>query len=660
MSQRVKIELIVDDKGSLKVKSFGKTLGESTQAGQKGFKSVSGAINSFKEKLTPTTGLVTKLGIAFGLWKLAGVAKGFLTTASSMETYQTTLGTVLKSTERASDMMKWIKDFAATTPFEIPGLVEAATRLEAYGMDAKKYMRGLGDTAAAMGKPIMAAVEMIADASQGEFERMKEFGLRASDVAKEAGFKSVTEMTSTRENLIKGTETLMSMLEKRYSGGMEKLSKTWGGMISNIKDLWTGFQMEVMESKVFDVLKDGLHSVLTKINEMKASGKFKEWAEQAARYVLASFKAMVTASKWVAKAWLGLGEVFAKLGEVALGTAADILNAYAKIVKIYEERLLPALMLFSGNTAFLDFARDAEIGRQKILDFALDLEVQSRLSAKHAKQFGKTFDSVGKGFEAVEATLSKAMSAIATEATESSDTMQDQYNLASTDIAANFQESAKSMADEAKKLSESNIESSKTTKDALIENETSILDMFKGAAAEKIAAAQLMNKELIGDARSAGETIKKIYAGAYASVGPYTGLPVGEASRFYVYKGERYGSLDAIRAWNPDFTGHEGGVIPSYHFGGLLPDERLIKAQTGEGIVSRRGMANLGGPAGLNAINEGESRPEEVHNHFHVHANLITTDDVDAWIAKRLERLNEYKIGKTYSTIDLATQGLDI
>ena len=83
------------------------------------------------------------------------------------------LSTVLKSQAKAKEYMEWIKEFAATTPFEIPGLVEAATRLEACGLNAKRYMRTLGDTAAAMGKPITAAVEMIADASQGELERLK-------------------------------------------------------------------------------------------------------------------------------------------------------------------------------------------------------------------------------------------------------------------------------------------------------------------------------------------------------------------------------------------------------------------------------------------------------------------------------------------------------
>jgi hypothetical protein len=52
---------------------------------------------------------------------------------------------------------------------------------------------------------------------------------------------------------------------------------------------------------------------------------------------------------------------------------------------------------------------------------------------------------------------------------------------------------------------------------------------------------------------------------------------------------------------------HQGGAAPVYtaHAGlSLAPDERLIKAQIGEFVMSRRGVAAAGVPA-LAAINQG-------------------------------------------------------
>ena len=58
-------------------------------------------------------------------------------------------------------------------------------------------------------------------------------------------------------------------------------------------------------------------------------------------------------------------------------------------------------------------------------------------------------------------------------------------------------------------------------------------------------------------------------------------------------------------------TGAQIGVIasqelPSFHQGGLAPDEGLARVLPGEGYVTQRGVAALGGPAGVAAVNRGE------------------------------------------------------
>ncbi|MDD3087738.1 MAG: hypothetical protein PHP89_04155 [Candidatus Omnitrophica bacterium] len=59
---------------------------------------------------------------------------------------------------------------------------------------------------------------------------------------------------------------------------------------------------------------------------------------------------------------------------------------------------------------------------------------------------------------------------------------------------------------------------------------------------------------------------------------------------------------------------HQGGMVRKMHHGGfikahsgLAPDEVPIIAQTGEGVLSRRGMSALGGSDNLRALNNGES-----------------------------------------------------
>ena len=43
-----------------------------------------------------------------------------------------------------------------------------------------------------------------------------------------------------------------------------------------------------------------------------------------------------------------------------------------------------------------------------------------------------------------------------------------------------------------------------------------------------------------------------------------------------------------------------------------------------------------------------------------INADVITTDDVDNWLAERIRRLNDYKVGDQLQTVDIVTAGLEI
>ena len=200
-------------------------------------------------------------GVIAGALTIPAVALGSIAAygtqiASSYEDANLTLKTLYGSQEVAAEKMKWIQNFAATTPFEFPELVEAATQLKAYGMDIENYGRTIGDTAAAMGKPIDMAVQALADAQQGEFERMKEFGVKAVEITKknyeqlgasaeQAGQTALTYMDKNgkqqiavvdRNNKEMVTSTIQAIWNERYAGAMEERSKSFSGMVSSIKD----------------------------------------------------------------------------------------------------------------------------------------------------------------------------------------------------------------------------------------------------------------------------------------------------------------------------------------------------------------------------------------------------------------------------------------
>jgi hypothetical protein len=86
---------------------------------------------------------------------------------------------------------------------------------------------------------------------------------------------------------------------------------------------------------------------------------------------------------------------------------------------------------------------------------------------------------------------------------------------------------------------------------------------------------------------------------------------------------------------------HQGGMITRGHRGfikahsGLAPDEVPIIAQTGEGVLSRRGMRALGGSDNLRALNRGESaRGEGVT--INVNQVIQAWDAQDVWRNRKM------------------------
>ena len=214
----------------------------------------------------------------------AGVAaRGMFNVAVSFETLELSLRTITGSAEEAKKAMDWITDFTATTPYELEAVADAFKKLSAYGLAPQKYLRALGDTAAAMGKSLDQAVEMFADATTGEFERLKEFGMRAEVEGDKVTF-SWLQNGQQMQKTVEKTGTAISsalgeIMQARFAGGMELLASGWAGMWSNLRDQVTLFAKAVMDAGVFDYLKERLSEILSTLTRMTQDGSLKAMAQ---------------------------------------------------------------------------------------------------------------------------------------------------------------------------------------------------------------------------------------------------------------------------------------------------------------------------------------------------------------------------------------------
>lgn len=220
-----------------------------------------------------------------GAGALAALGKSVIDVSAQFESLEASLTTVTGSSTQAKSAMDWISRFAAETPYEINGITEAFIRLKSYGIDplADDALRTLGDTSSAMGKPLMQAVEAFADATTFEFERLKEFGLRAQQKGDEVTFSWTENGKQLSKTVRKNGEDVrrfvLDQLGDRFNGAMLRQSKTWNGMLSNLGDSWTAFLLKIGRGGFFDAVKNRLSRLLDYLGKLSEDGTLDKWAK---------------------------------------------------------------------------------------------------------------------------------------------------------------------------------------------------------------------------------------------------------------------------------------------------------------------------------------------------------------------------------------------
>lgn len=175
--------------------------------------------------------------VSAGLKKIFG---DMINIRKEFEKFEAVLTNTLGSETLMRNSMTMLKEFAAKTPYALTELVGGFVKLVNQGFKpTEAEMIKLGDLASSQGKSFDQLVEAIIDAQTGEFERLKEFGIRASKQGDKVKFtfKGVEQQVDFTANSIRNYILSLGDAEG-VSGGMAKVSETLGGKISNIGDAW--------------------------------------------------------------------------------------------------------------------------------------------------------------------------------------------------------------------------------------------------------------------------------------------------------------------------------------------------------------------------------------------------------------------------------------
>lgn len=280
------------------------------------------ALDEAQKKADSALGAIQKgsqeASIALGAMAASGglLIQQFASKAGEMESFAVTIERVMGSASAGQAELKRLADFAAKTPFDLPGVVKAGISLRALGQDATKFLPLAGDLAAVFNRDIPDAALALGKALSGSQDGIQvladSYGIARKEMAKfGAAIKSDGSIAvETAAEIEKLQGALEKIISSRYGGTMEKQSQTLNGLVSTLGDS-VGQLSAQLGAELAPALKSGVQ-LLTKMVD--------------------SIAAMPPAAKSMAATAVVVTTVVAGLGTVVTGLIAVLGPAAASYV----------------------------------------------------------------------------------------------------------------------------------------------------------------------------------------------------------------------------------------------------------------------------------------------------------------------------------------
>ena len=232
----------------------------------KGVEKTTNDVKKLKNNMGDLGSTVRKLAVGLGavyLGKsLLSAAKGAVDTAAQFETLQLRLENMYGSAEKGKKVFDDFAKIAATTPFELANVVEAGAALKAFGSNAEETLKPVADLAAFMGTDVVDAANAVGRAFAG--------GAGAADVLRDRGIlqlikdsQGIVDLSSlTLPQFRKAMFDTLADPRMGIVGATNKLSKTFSGMVSNLKD-----NIEMMKAAIGEKFIEDLKPIIASINQ---------------------------------------------------------------------------------------------------------------------------------------------------------------------------------------------------------------------------------------------------------------------------------------------------------------------------------------------------------------------------------------------------------
>lgn len=238
---------------------------------EKNFNNAGKSANSFASTLGKLTPILAGV---FAVDRIIAFGQSIIDTTAKFQKFEAILTNTLGSNSAAKEALKFIQDFAATTPFQVDEITEAFIKLANRGVVAtKSQMTSIGDIAASLGKDFGQVVEAIADVNNTE--RWNEIGIKATTAGNKVSlsFKGTTiEVDKTVAGVTGAIEKLGKL--NGVAGTTSSISGTLAGQISNLEDTITDLKNTIGQAlaPAISFVVNGIKNLVGSAKEIKILG----------------------------------------------------------------------------------------------------------------------------------------------------------------------------------------------------------------------------------------------------------------------------------------------------------------------------------------------------------------------------------------------------
>jgi len=307
--------------------------------------------------------------------------------------------TFLGSAEKAKAVMESVRDFAASTPFELPEVTEAAKQLLAVKIPVDQLIptiKMLGEIAAGADKPlgqllfVYTQIKNQGRATAEEINQLTNAGISMADFAQALGIaeNQVKELSSKGKiGFAEVDKVLKSMTSEggRFFGLMDKLGSTTAVKLSNLNDAFT---------KIYNSIYTGISPALSAVLDIIVQtldplGNNQEiWKGLNAQ--AQEFKEYIAANPAIAKA---LNEALTQGVKVALQSVTDLAKRLVDYLQQNPTAIADAVKALNGFIEVLKVAVDwaGKLGRaldDAFLGWKQMLSPEKVIADQIEKQFG--------------------------------------------------------------------------------------------------------------------------------------------------------------------------------------------------------------------------------------------------------------------------------